>query len=117
MWPNERCTRSTVYDSSSQKLWCPILVKRTAAATTLMTTTAASSGRVGPASPPAAARLGCAPPRPARPLGRGTPGRDVQAHVVDLHRVTHAVGDGVHIPCAQRLRQLLEVMAEADGAD
>src|SRR4051812_39009315 len=95
MSPNDRCTRSTVYDSSSQKLWCPIRVKRTAAASAVRTT-----------RPPSSARL-----------GRGTPGRDVQAYVVDLHRVAHSVCDGVHVLRPQLLGQLLEVVAQAHGAD
>src|SRR2546423_14032515 len=89
MSPNGRCTRSTVYDSSSQKLWWPIRVKRSAAAT-------ATSA-----------------PRTSRSL-RGTR-RDVQPHVVDLRR--HPPGHEIDVPVAELLRELLQVVAEADGAD
>src|SRR4051812_35874003 len=95
MSPSERCTRSTVYDSSSQKLWCPIRVKRTIAATAVIATSPASSRR----------------------SGRGTPGGDVQPHVVDLHRIAHPVGDGVDVRLPQVVGQALQVVAEADGTD
>src|SRR5436305_6749880 len=95
MPPNASRTRPTVYASSSQKLWCPSRVKRTAAASAVIAATPASSPR----------------------LGAGTPRGDVQAYVVDLHRVAHALRDRVHIRHAQLLGELLEVVAEAHGAD
>src|SRR5204863_7847420 len=90
MSPNGRCTRSTVYDSSSQKLWCPMRVKRSAAAT--------ATNAI----------------RARRSLPRGTR-RDVEPHVVDLRR--HPLGDEVDVLVAELLRQLVQVVAEADGAD
>src|SRR3954452_4824239 len=90
MSPNGRCTRSTVYDSSSQKLWCPMRVKRSAAA-------AATSAT-----------------RTRRLLRRGTR-RDVQPHVVDLRR--HPLRHRAHVIGVQLLRKNLEVRTEADRAD
>src|SRR4051812_28398222 len=90
MSPNGRCTRSTVYDSSSQKLWCPMRVKRSAAA-------AATSAR-----------------RISRSLRGGTR-RDVQPDVVDLRR--HPLGHRLHVTGVQLAGKHLQVGPEADRAD
>src|SRR4051794_28939064 len=104
MSPNGGFTSPTVYASSSQKLCCPIAVKRTAAATAVRATSPASSTRSGrPAGSP---RSGC-----------GTPGGDVQAHVVDLHRVAQPLRDRVHVRLPQLVGQLLKMVPEADRAD
>src|SRR5919107_3586486 len=99
-------------------------VKRKAAAPAVMATSPATSRGLGgpggdePEGAGSAAALPCASSGgPAGPPSGGTPRGDVQADVVNLHRVAHPVGDGVDIGLPQLLRQLLEMVTEADRAD
>src|SRR3954471_21789751 len=78
-------------------------VNRSAAATTVIATTPASSPRRARGAPGSARS------------GRGTPGGDVQAHVVDLRR--HQLRDPVDVRRAQLLREPLEVVTQADRGD
>src|SRR3954454_23805850 len=93
MFPKLRPTRSTVYDSSNQKLWLPRCQKRSAAASAVSSASSASS------------RL------------RGTSRGHVEAHVVDLERVAERARHVVHVLLAQILRDQLEERRETDRAD